>query len=210
MRPLLRLRNHVAARHREIAPLVPGERNFDEHARDHIEHLLPLRVLERTVDAETAQLHLRAGFTSAEFHAATGDKIERGDAFGYPRGVVEVGGKLYDAVAEPDVARTLARRRQKDLGCARMRVLFQEVMLHFPYRCETEAIGQLDLLQSIAQKVFFGVFGPGPRHLMFVEKTEAHIDPAGDAPAVCADCTTAAPLRNGRGERLVRFGLSLD
>ena len=55
------------------------------------------------VDAEPAELHLRAALAGAELDPAVGDQVERGDALRDPCRVVDRRRDLDDAVAEPDV-----------------------------------------------------------------------------------------------------------
>ena len=175
MRLLLGLRHHVAAGHGDEAAVVAGERLLDHHARDGIESLLPLGVFEIPIDEEAAQLHLRARFARAEFDAPAGNQIERGDPFGDAGRVIEVRRKLNDAVAQADAFGALAGGGQEDLGRAGMRVLLQEVMFHFPDEIETQSIGQFHLIERIEEQLFLGALRPGPGHLVFVEKAEAHL-----------------------------------
>ena len=45
--------------------------------------------------------------------------------------------------------RPLAHRTEEDLGCRRVRVLLQEVVLDLPDVVEPEPVGELDLLESV-------------------------------------------------------------
>src|SRR5262249_15520933 len=132
MRLLLRFGDQVARRHREEAALVTAERLFDEQPHADVEGLLPLGALQVALDAEAAELGLRARLASAEFHPSVGDQVEGGDAFRHPGGVVISGWKLDDAVAEADATRALAGGGQEDFGGGAVRVLLEEVVLDFP------------------------------------------------------------------------------
>ena len=109
---LLRLRDDVSRRHRDPAAVVAGERLLDEHPRDRVERLLPLGALQLTVDAEPAQLDLRAPLAGPELDPAAGDQVERRDPLGDPRRVVDGGRHLHDPVAEADAARSAGWRRR--------------------------------------------------------------------------------------------------
>ena len=47
-------------------------------------------------------------------------------------------------------------------------------MLNQPRALETEAIGELDLLERLAQDSFLVAVRPGPRHLVLEEQPELH------------------------------------
>ena len=47
-------------------------------------------------------------------------------------------------------------------------------MLHQPRAVETEAVGQLDLLQRLAEHPLLVAVGPRTRHLMLEEQPELH------------------------------------
>ena len=174
MRLLLRLRDHIALRHVEICAVVAGEGLLDEHPRDRVQRFFPLRALRVPVDAETAQLHLRAGLTRPELDAPAGHEVERRDPLGHARGVVEPDRQLHDAVSEPDPLRPLARRGEEHLRRARVRVLLEEMVLDLPDVVEAEAVGELDLVERVLHDALFGVGIPRPRELVLVEETEPH------------------------------------
>src|SRR3954471_16115913 len=174
MRALLGLRHHVARRHPDELPVEARERLLHEHPRERVEALLPLRALLLALDAEAAELGLRRRLAGAELDPAAGDQVERGGALGDPRGVVERGRQLHDAVAEPDALGPLRRRSQEHLRRARVRVLLEEVVLDLPDVVEADPVGELDLLESVAQQLLVGAVLPRPRHLVLVEDPEAH------------------------------------
>ena len=47
-------------------------------------------------------------------------------------------------------------------------------MLDFPDIVDAETIGELDLVERLLIKPQLGIFGPGLRQLMLVEKSEFH------------------------------------
>ena len=155
--------------------------------------------LRRAVDAEAAQFHLRTGFSGTELHAAARDQVERRDALGHPRRMIEVGRKLDDAVAQAHALRALAGGGQKHLGCARVRILLQEMMLHFPDRFEADAVGQFHLFERVAQQLFLGAFGPRPRHLVFVEEPNRMLSRSPPLPGPIARAIRASARRPPSG-----------
>ncbi len=62
-----------------------------------------------------------------------------------------VGGQLDDAVTQAYLLRALAGRGEEDFWGGRMRIFFQEVMLHFPHVIIAEAIGEFDLQQRVLE-----------------------------------------------------------
>ena len=55
-----------------------------------------------------------------------------------------------------------------------MRVLLEEVVLDRPGEVETNAVGDLDLLERIGDQLLLGVGAPRSRQLVLVEDPEAH------------------------------------
>ena len=94
-------------------------------------------------------------------------------------------------MAQADALRALARRGEEDLWCRGVRVLLEEVVLHLPRVADAEAVGQLDLLERIADETLLGALGPGPRELVLVEDAEVHAR-ASAATLLCA-------ARDGQG-----------
>ena len=109
--------------------------------------------LSVAVDAEAAELGLRARLAGAELDAAAGDEVERRDALGDARRMVEVRRELHDAVAQPDALGALAGGGQEHLGRARVRVLLEEVVLDLPHVVDADAVGELDLLERVVQQL---------------------------------------------------------
>src|SRR3954454_19524951 len=174
MRPLLGLRHDVARRHPDELPVEARERLLDEHPRDRVEALLPLRALVLALDAEAAELGLRRRLAGAELEPPARDQVERGGPLRDPRRVVERGRQLHDPVAEPYALGPLRRGSEENLRGARVRVLLEEVVLDLPDVVEARAVGELYLLESVAQQLLVGAVLPRPRHLVLVEDPEAH------------------------------------
>ena len=82
MRLLHRLRHDVAARHREILALEAGIGVHHHHVEALLDRFVPRRALLGDRHAIAAEFEERRGFAGAEFDAAVGDEIERGDALG--------------------------------------------------------------------------------------------------------------------------------
>src|SRR5579875_396361 len=55
-----------------------------------------------------------------------------------------------------------------------MRVLFEEVMLHFPHVIDAELVGQLDLIEGVLEQLQLRAGRPRPGQLMFIEGAEFH------------------------------------
>src|SRR4051812_44252915 len=175
-------------------PLEAPEPPPPEPPRERVEALLPLRALLLALDAEAAELCLRRRLAGAELEPPAGDQVERGGALGDPRRVVERGRKLHDAVTETDALRPLRRRRQEHLRRARVRVLLEEVMLDLPDVIEAHPVGQLDLLEGVAQQLLVRAVLPRPRHLVLVEDPEAH-PPRGRYRSTAPRAPLRAPAR---------------
>ena len=56
-------------------------------------------------------------------------------------------------MTQPDALRPGGRGGEKDLGRRRVAVLLEEVVLDLPYAVEADAVGQLDLLQGVAEQL---------------------------------------------------------
>ncbi len=139
--------------------LVTGERTFHQHADGHA-HALHLHVLFlRLRDQESAQFGFGCAGAGAEFDPAVAQQIERRDALGYARGVVDVGRRLHDAVADANVPGALAHRGEKYFGRRGVRVFFEEVMLGGPDVVVSALIGQNRLFQRILEQRVLGIAG---------------------------------------------------
>ena len=66
---------------------------------------------------------------------------------------------------------------KEQLGRARVRVLLEKVVLHQPRVVEAEAVGQLDLLERLAEHSLLVIVGPRARHLVLEEQAELHREP---------------------------------
>ena len=101
------------------------------------------------LDAEASELGLRTGLPCTELDTPVREQVEGGDALGHTGRVVEIGRQLNDSVTDPDAARALAHRAEEDLGCRRVRVLLQEVVLDLPDVVEAERVRELYLIERV-------------------------------------------------------------
>src|SRR5579862_1240086 len=88
--------------------------------------------------------------------------------------MIVAGGGQHDSVAEPHLRGALTCRREENLGGARVRVLFQKVMLDFPNVGEAELVRQLDLIERVLNQLQLAFFLPRARELMFIEESKSH------------------------------------
>jgi hypothetical protein len=102
------------------------------------------------------------------------EEVEGGDALGHASRVVHLDREMDDAVAQPDLLGALAGGTEKHLGCRRVGILLQEVMLDQPDAVEPKPVGELDLLEGIGQQLSFVAGPPRPGQLMLVEQAKAH------------------------------------
>jgi hypothetical protein len=113
MRLLIRLGNNVARRNLDELALVAGEWIFHQHPHGDA-HAFHLHVLLLGLGHEkSAQLGFSSARAGAEFDAAVADEIERRDALGHARRMIDVRRRLDDAMADADVPGALADRGQK-------------------------------------------------------------------------------------------------
>jgi hypothetical protein len=112
VRLLARLGQHVAEREVVVGAVVLGA-SVGEHRDDAAQTVLPPGALVLEVDAERVELGDARALAGAELDPTVAEQVERRDAGGHLGRVA--GGQLDDAVAEPDVARTLAGRAQEHL-----------------------------------------------------------------------------------------------
>src|SRR5580698_9236556 len=114
MRLLKRLWNDIACR--EVVVLaVEFPTLLGKHRNDGLDRLFPAIALVAYADAERMQLRGSGALPHAQFNAAAGDLIERGDAFCHSMRLV--GGDLNNAMTQPDSFRALAGGSEKHLGC---------------------------------------------------------------------------------------------
>src|SRR5262249_26956268 len=163
-----------------------------QHEGDLRHGLLPHGPLLCRVDAEALELHARGRLAGAELHPAARDEVEHRDALGDARRVVVAGRHEHDAVAQADALRALAAGGEEDLGRRRVRVLLEEVVLDLPGVVEPEAIGELDLVERLADETRLAVLVPGSRELVLVEDAELHARVASSADR------SVAPQRGSR------------
>jgi hypothetical protein len=81
---------------------------------------------------------------------------------------------LDDPVAEPDALRPLARSAEEQLGCRRMGVHLEEVVLDLPREVEAQTVGQLDLVEGLLQQFVLALGVPRARQLVLEEDPELH------------------------------------
>ena len=125
-------------------------------------------------DQESAQFRFGCAGAGAKLHAAIAQQIERGDALGDARGMIDVRRRLHDAVADANVLGALAHRGEKYFGRRGVRVFFQEMMLGGPNVIVSALIGQNGLFQRVLEQRVLGIAGPGPGELMFVKTAKFH------------------------------------
>jgi hypothetical protein len=169
-----RLGHHVARRHFHELALVTGEGIFHQHADGHA-HAFQLHVLFLGLrDVESAQLGFRCARAGAKLDAAVAQQIERGNALGDARRVINIRRRLHDAVSDANVLGALAHRGEKHFGRRGVRVFFQEVMLGGPDIVVSALIGQDGLFQRVLEQRMLGIADPGPGELMFVKTAKFH------------------------------------
>ena len=143
-----------------------------EHRHDGAHGLLEDLALVVHVDAERLELGDRGALAHAELAAAVRQQVEAGDLLGDAGRMV--GGELHDAVAEADLLRPLAGRREEQLGRRRMGVFLEEVVLDLPGMVVAQPVGELDLVERVLVEPVLVAFLPGPRQLQLVENAELH------------------------------------
>src|SRR5205823_11162956 len=90
----------------------------------------------------------------------------------YARGMI--GGELENAVAKPDVLGALAGGGEERFRRWRMRIFFQEMMLHDPGVVVAEPVGGLELRQRVLVELELVALLPWARQLQLVKDTEFH------------------------------------
>src|SRR6185295_15605390 len=110
----------------------------------------------------------------AVIYAAVANQIERGDALGDARRMVDVGRHLDDAVPDANVLGPLAAGCQKDLGRGGVCVFFEEMMLRGPDVIEPAAVGEFDFIERVLEQRMLGILRPRPGELMFVKPAKFH------------------------------------
>ena len=176
MRLLQRFRHHVAAGHFEELALEAGIGVHHQHVGALLDALLPHPPLLDRVEAdiEAAELHQGGALAGAEFDAAVGDEIERGDALGDARRVIVFRRHQADAVAEADVLGALRAGGEEYLRRGGVRIFLEEMMLDFPGVVDAELVGEFDLLERLLEQPMLVALVPRPRQLMLVENAELH------------------------------------
>jgi hypothetical protein len=93
--------------------------------------------------AEGLEFGDRGALAHAKLAASIAEQVEHGHTLGDAGRVV--GGKLEDAVTEPDVLGALARSGEKRFRRRAVRIFLEEVVLHLPRVVVTAPICQRDL-----------------------------------------------------------------
>ena len=137
--------------------------------------VFPHRLLVLHLAVERAELGDAGALAHAELDAPVADQVEARDLLRDARRMV--GGKLDDAVAEPDVLGALAGGGEEHLGLRRMRILLEEMVLHLPCVVVAKPVGEFHLRQGVLIKLPLVVLRPGARQLQFVEYAEFHAAP---------------------------------
>ena len=171
---LHRLGQHVAQRELEIrAVVLPAF--MREHRHDAAHRVFPHRLLVFHLAIERSQLGDAGALAHTELDAPVAHQVEARDLLRDARGMV--GRKLDDAVAEPDVLGSLTCGGEEHLGLRRMRILLEEMVLHFPCVVVAKPVGEFHLRQGVLIKLPLIVLRPGARQLQFVEYAEFHAAP---------------------------------
>ncbi len=124
---------------------------------------------------KSAQFGFSGARAGAEFDAAVAQQIERGDPLGDASGVIDVGRRLHDAVADTYVLGALAHGGEKYFRRRGVRVFFQEMMLGGPDIVISALIGKNRLFQRVLQQRVLGIASPRPGELMFVKTAKFHV-----------------------------------
>jgi hypothetical protein len=77
-------------------------------------------------------------------------------------------------VPQTNLLGALTGGTKKHLGCRRVGVLLEEVMLDQPDAVEPKSIGKLDLLEGVGQELLIVAGSPRSGQLMLVEQAETH------------------------------------
>src|SRR6185369_5477521 len=112
-------------------------------------------------DAEAAELEPRRALADPEVEPAVGDEVEHAEPFRRPCGMVVARDDLPDAVAEANAPRARGRGGEEHLRRRAMRVLLEEMVLDTPRVVVAEAVGELDLLEGLADDTALGLRIPG-------------------------------------------------
>ena len=177
MRTRVRLRQHVARRHREepavVRILVVGP-HVPELGDDLVEHLAREVGI---VDAEAALLGRRRAASHAELEAAVAEVIEHRDPFGNARRMVHRRRHVEDARTEMDAFGARREVAEEHLVRRHVRVLGEEVVLGHPRVLEPRAVGGLDHRDLVHEPAVLGAgvaVAQMVRHVEAVEETELH------------------------------------
>src|SRR5206468_3086975 len=171
MRLLERLGDHVAGGKVEETA-VELDRVLGEALHHDLHRLFPHVALVAHPSAEGMQLDGPLPFAQAELDAPAREEIEGGHPLRDADGMIR--GELDDPVTEADLLRALAGRPEEDLGRRRVRVLLEEVMLHFPRVVVAQSIRELDLRQRLLKEPVLAVGAPRPGQLVLVEDPKLH------------------------------------
>src|ERR1700704_971033 len=176
MRLLPRFRHYVAARHLEELALEARIWVHHHHVGALLDAFMPHPPLCDRIesDVKAAEFHQRGALAGAEFDAAVGNEIERGDTLRDPRRVVVFRRHQADAVTETDVFGALRARCEEYLGRRGVRIFLEKMMLGFPGVVDAEFVGEFDLIERFLEQPALVAIVPRPRKLMLVKNAEFH------------------------------------
>ena len=143
-----------------------------EHRDNRAHRVLPNRAFFLKGAAKGLKLGAARTLAHAEFDAAAAHEVEGRDALG------DAGRRarrqLHDAVRQADVFGALASGTEEHLGCRRVRILFEKVVLDLPGKIVAEPISQFDLVERVLIKAEFAAGLPRARQLQLIENAEFH------------------------------------
>src|SRR5439155_5456465 len=172
MRFLNGFRHHVAQGNIEMLAVVFAAALL-EHRKDRANGFLEHFLLGFHVAAERRQLGDRGALAHPEFAASLAEEIEHCDALGDARRMI--GGKLANAVTEPDVFGALAGGGEKGFRRRRMRIFFQKMMFNYPGIVVAEPVGGFELRQRVLIKLQLIAGWPRARQLQLIKDAEFHV-----------------------------------
>src|SRR5271168_221628 len=175
MRTLDRLRQHVAAGHREILAGKAGIGLENQHIGNLFGSFDSHRAFLFGRNGESAELHARRAFADAEIDPAAGNDVERRETLRRARGMVVVGDDLADAVPETDGLGARGGGGEKHFGSGGMRVFVEKMMLDLPRIVISQLIGKRDLVERLVKQARLVAGMPGARQLQLVEYAEFHV-----------------------------------
>lgn len=108
------------------------------------------------------------------FQPSAAQDIQGGDALGHADRMVVGLGQQNGAMSEPDLLGALAGRREHQFRRGAVRQLLQSVMLDREDMRKPGFVGQLDLIQHLAEFLGLLAFVPRLGHLDFIHQSDFH------------------------------------